>query len=163
MLSFAFNIAIAAAWAALVGPFDLLNLIIGYGVGATVLATTDRLWDGGTYLRRGTGVVRLVVWGGARYVASSLSACGRAVWPARTAGTSRLELPVSLDRDGEVTALALLIAATGASVPAGITSDTGNLVIESRRRTRTHEQKGQTNRERQRERHIERRLRETLR
>ena len=130
MVSFAFNIVLAIVWAALIDRFDLLNLIIGYLVGAVVIAATGYLWEGGTYLGRTARVARLLTWATTEFVRAAIVAGLRALVPAPSRRPARAEVPVSLDRDSEMAALTLLISATGRSIPAGMTADHGHLVVE---------------------------------
>ena len=123
------SILLALAWAALQGEMTLLNLLVGYGVGYTVLALLAR---GGvmpsTLVSRTRHALELAVFFGWALVLANLRVAadvlrGTRIEPAVVA------IPLDITSDGEILLLSMLINITPGSVTIDLSDDRRTLYV----------------------------------
>jgi multicomponent Na+:H+ antiporter subunit E len=123
------SILLALAWAALQGEMTLLNLLVGYGVGYTVLALLAR---GGvlpsTLVSRMHHALELAAFFGWALVLANLRVAadvlrGTRIEPAVVA------IPLDVTSDGEILLLSMLINITPGSVTIDLSDDRRTLYV----------------------------------
>ncbi len=129
MIAFVFNLLLAIAWAAVSGSTSLHNLLLGFVLGAAVLAVVREPFGGSGYLRRFRLVLSLALLF-LRELALSASAVALTVLrPKMRIQPGIFAFPLTVDRDFEITPLANLITLTPGTLSVDVSDDRKTLYV----------------------------------
>jgi multicomponent Na+:H+ antiporter subunit E len=127
---FLLNVLLALAWAALVGQFDLPNLIFGFGLGYVMIYLARGRSGAGGYFARVTRVVRFVAYVLKEIVVANINVT-RAVLltPLDKLRPGIVGVPLDLKSDVEITMLANLITLTPGTLSLDVSDDRRTLYV----------------------------------
>lgn len=131
MISFALNLVLAIAWAALVGEIDLSRLGFGFVLGFLALAWLRPLPDTRSYVRklpRAVGLLLFVLW---ELLLSSLRVAWEVVTPRPRRRLGVVAVPLDAETDEEITLLACLITLTPGTISLDLSEDRKKLYVHS--------------------------------
>lgn len=131
MTPFAFNVLLAVIWTALTGRLDLANFALGLALGALALFLSRNIWGGTGYFRRIGRILSLLGWSLVELVSAAVM---EALWALRVGAprkSVRIEVPLAIDRDGEIAWLASLISLSPGTLVIGLTPDRARLIVQT--------------------------------
>jgi multicomponent Na+:H+ antiporter subunit E len=117
------NVLLAFGWCALFGAFTLGNLMAGLFVGFLALWVSKPLFGETTYFIRSIRVIRLFFFFLWELVVSSSTVAWDVLTPRHRARPGIIALPLDLERDVSVMALANLISLTPGSLSLDLSAD----------------------------------------
>jgi multicomponent Na+:H+ antiporter subunit E len=120
---FLWNILLAFMWAAVMGRFNLSNVVVGALLGYAVLFVAQPLMGPSNYFRRihhAIGFAFFYIW---QLVLANLRLASDVMTPGARARPGVLAIPLEAKSDAEITLLANLISLTPGSVSLDVSSD----------------------------------------
>lgn len=129
MRQFLLNIGLAAAWGALMGAFDAVTLVAGFGVGYLVLWAVQPALGRSAYV---VGVWRALAFVGlylAELVRSSLEVAVDVCRPRLRVRPGVVGIPLRARTDAEITVLANLISLTPGTLSLDVSPDRRRLYV----------------------------------
>jgi multicomponent Na+:H+ antiporter subunit E len=127
---FLVNLVLAVAWCFLTGQFDPLNLAVGFGVGLGMLVPLRSDQRVRRYLHRGPRVVRLIAYVLWELVVANLKmARAVLVTPRDRLRPGIVAVPLDLQSDAQITALANLVTLTPGTLSLDVSSDRRTLYV----------------------------------
>jgi multicomponent Na+:H+ antiporter subunit E len=126
---FMLNIALALAWAALVGDIDPVNLGVGFVVGYFTLFVARRALGPSDYflkVRRAIGFVLFFLW---ELILANLRVAYDVLTPRNHMKPRVIALPLDARTDSEITALAYFISLTPGTLSLDVSTDRRTLFI----------------------------------
>ncbi len=130
MIAFLWNLLLALAWVALTGDFSGSNFVVGYVIGYLVLymaAWQMRL--GNSYTRKVPRIIGFVLFFIYDLVKANLRVAYDVVTPTHQMRPGVVAIPLTVDRDAEITVLANLISVTPGTLSLDVSSDRKVLYI----------------------------------
>jgi multicomponent Na+:H+ antiporter subunit E len=124
------NVLLALAWAALVGAFDLPNLLFGFGLGYVMLFLARGRLGGERYFARFSRVVGFIGYVLVEIVLANI-AVARAVLftPLDELRPGIVAVPLDVKSDVEITMLANLITLTPGTLSLDVSDDRSTLFV----------------------------------
>ena len=129
MTLFAWNLALAAVWAAVLGSFSLANLAVGYALGFAILALAGRLFGASSYFGKAFRLVEFAGFFAVQLVLSSLRVAADVVTPRQLARPGIVAVPLDARTDVEITLLANLVSLTPGSLSLDVSEDRRTLFV----------------------------------
>ena len=120
---FLWNISLAFVWAAVMGPFNLSNLVVGMLLGYAVLFVAQPLMGPSNYFRRIRHAITFAFFYLWQLITSNLRVAYDVLSPGGHARPGVLAIPLEAKSDAEITMLANLITLTPGSVSLDVSSD----------------------------------------
>lgn len=120
---FLLNILLALMWAALTGQFTIVNLLAGFALGYLVLWLFRPAARSSTYYRKPLLVVRLVLFFFYELIVSSVRVALLLISPRPNLRPGIVAVPLSVQRDSEITLLACLITLTPGTLSLDVSPD----------------------------------------
>lgn len=117
------NVFLALAWVAITGDVSFGNLLIGFGLGLTVLFFTRRILGQPTYLLRLWRVLNLLVYFVRELIASNLRVAYDVLTPGYHLRPGVVAVPLDARTDIEITLLANMITLTPGSFSLDVSAD----------------------------------------
>jgi multicomponent Na+:H+ antiporter subunit E len=120
---FAWNLVLAALWAAVLGQLSLGNLAAGFAIGLAILAVGGRLFGSSRYFEK---LLRGVEFAGfflGQLALSSLRVATDIVRPRHRARPGIVAVPLDARSDAEITLLANLVSLTPGSLSLDVSDD----------------------------------------
>jgi multicomponent Na+:H+ antiporter subunit E len=128
MTAFAFNLLLALIWTALTGRLDLVNLALGFGLGALALYLSRPAWSE-RYFRRALRLISLMAWCLGEILISALSAVAVSFGLRRASDYGLLEIPIRAERDQEIALLSAMISISPGALAVGMSPDRRRLIV----------------------------------
>lgn len=123
-MTFGTNLLLAILWAALIGPFEPSNLLIGFGVGYAVLWICTSRRNSSGYVRRVAGILSLSLYTIIVLVIANFRVAWYTISPLKDLRPAILEVPIEPDAtDTEITLLATLITLTPGTLTLDVAQD----------------------------------------
>lgn len=129
MTLFAWNLALALVWAAVLGELTLANLLAGYAIGFGILAVAGGLFGSSRYFGKMLRLVEFVGYFLGQLVLSSLRVAADIVTPRHRARPGIVAVPLRARTDAEITLLANLISLTPGSLSLDVSADRATLFV----------------------------------
>lgn len=123
------NVALAVAWAAITASFTGINLIVGFALGAFAIWLVKDLWEGPKYFRRVWLILSLAFLFTKELWKSSINVAIEVLKPRPTFEPGIIAVPLTVDRDYEITLLANLITLTPGTLSVDISTDRTTLYV----------------------------------
>ena len=123
------NAVLALGWAALMGSFTLLSLIIGFTIGYLALWVVRPMFGTTTYFERVWRVLRLAVLFIYELFVSSLRVVWDIVTPTHLSRPGIIAMPLDATGDGEILLVANLISLTPGTLSLDISPDRKTLYV----------------------------------
>ncbi|MEN9937071.1 MAG: hypothetical protein RLZZ387_3650 [Chloroflexota bacterium] len=124
------NVLLALAWCALVGAFDLPNLVFGFGLGYVLLYLARRRSGAGAYFARVTTVLRFVGYVLKEIVVANINVTRAVLFtPLDRLRPGIVGVPLDLKSDVEITMLANLITLTPGTLSLDVSEDRRTLYV----------------------------------
>ena len=123
------NVFLALAWVAITGDVSFGNLLIGFGLGLTVLYFTRRILGQPTYLLRLWRVLTLLVYFVRELIASNLRVAYDVLTPGYHLRPGVVGIPLDARTDIEITLLANMITLTPGSFSLDVSADRSVLYL----------------------------------
>ncbi|MEM8587915.1 MAG: Na+/H+ antiporter subunit E [Pseudomonadota bacterium] len=123
------NAVLALGWAALMGSFTLLSLIIGFIIGYLALWVVRPMFGATTYFERVWRVLRLAVLFIYELFVSSLRVVWDIVTPTHLSRPGIIAMPLDATGDGEILLVANLISLTPGTLSLDISPDRKTLYV----------------------------------
>lgn len=129
MTLFLANVLLAAAWGAMTGSFDALNLAFGFVMGALALSLIREQIGTDGYFGRGYRVIGLILLFLKELVKSALKVAVTVLTPRLDLKPGIIAFPLALERDIEITLLANLITLTPGTLSIDVSDDRKTLYV----------------------------------
>ena len=129
MKLFAWNLALALIWAAVLGEFSLGNLAAGFALGFGILALVGRGIGRTPYFAKAIRFVEFVGYFLGQLVLSSLRVAADVLTPRLRSRPAIVAIPLDARTDGEITLLANLISLTPGSLSLDVSADRSTLFV----------------------------------
>jgi len=130
MMAFLWNLLLALAWVALTGDFSGPNLFFGFVVGYLVLLMASSQMNIGTsYTRKVPKIIGFVLFFITDLVKANLRVAYDVITPTHQMRPGVVAIPLTVDRDAEITILANLISVTPGTLSLDVSSDRKVLYI----------------------------------
>lgn len=129
MTPFAWNLALAVAWAAVLGELSLGNLAAGFAVGFAILAVGGRLYGSSRYFEKLLRLVEFLAFFLGQLALSSLRVAADIVTPRHRARPGVVGVPLDARSDAEITLLANLVSLTPGSLTLDVSDDRSTLFV----------------------------------
>lgn len=126
---FAFNVLLAFGSCALLGGFNLANLVAGFLVGFATLSLTARLFGEGGYFGLVVRVLHLVVYFGWELTVSSLQVVWDVITPMHKSHPAIVAIPLDITDHRQISVLANLISLTPGSLSLDVSRDDNILYV----------------------------------
>lgn len=124
------NLLLALAWAALVGQFDLPNLVFGFGLGYVMIFLARRRTTGERYAIQVLRIVRFVGYVLWEIVLANLNVARQVLLtPRDQLRPGIVGVPLDLTSDAQITMLANLITLTPGTLSLDISEDRRTLFV----------------------------------
>lgn len=123
------NVLLALVWAALIGPFTLANLLMGYVLGYLALLVTTRGGERGGYVWRVRATIGFIVFLVYELVAANIRVARYTVSSLRGLRPAVLAIPLEPMSDIQITTLANLITLTPGTLAIDVAPDRGTLYV----------------------------------
>ena len=120
---FAFNILLAFGSCALLGGFNLANLVAGFLVGFATLSLTAHLFGEGGYFGLVIRVFRLIVYFAWELTVSSLQVVWDVITPVQKSRPAIVAIPLDITDHQQISVLAHLISLTPGSLSLDVSRD----------------------------------------
>ena len=130
MIAFLWNLLLALAWVALTGDFSGPNLLFGFIVGYLVLLVAARqMRIGVQYASKLPKIIGFVLFFIYDLVKANMRVAYDVVTPKHLMKPGVIAIPLTVDRDAEITVLANLISVTPGTLSLDVSSDRKVLYI----------------------------------
>jgi multicomponent Na+:H+ antiporter subunit E len=120
---FLFNIALAVAWAAAMGEFNLANLLIGFALGYVALYGARRAFPPSPYFARTHRALSLFFFFVKEIVLANLKVAASVITPSFDMRPRVLAVPLEARTDEEITCLANMISLTPGTLSLDVSTD----------------------------------------
>lgn len=131
MKGFAWNIALALAWAALTARFTLANLAVGFVVGLGILAFVEKAVGSPRYIVKAWRTVGLTLYFVKELIVANLRVAFDVLTPRHRMQPAVVAVPLDLQSDAEITLLAILITLTPGTLSIDVSADRRVLYLHS--------------------------------
>ena len=129
MSAFAWNVALALLWAAVLGELTTSNLAAGFAIGFVVLAAVGEAVGSPRYGRKALRLVEFVGFFFGQLLLSSLRVGLDIVTPSHRARPGIVAVPLRAETDLEITALANFVSLTPGSLSLDLSEDRKTLYV----------------------------------
>jgi multicomponent Na+:H+ antiporter subunit E len=129
MTLFAWNLVLAAVWAAVLGELSLGNLAAGFVLGFAILAVGSTLFGSSRYLDKLLRGVEFAAFFLGQLALSSLRVATDIVTPRHRALPGVVAVPLDARSDAEITLLANLVSLTPGSLSLDVSDDRRTLFV----------------------------------
>ncbi len=129
MTLFAWNLALAVVWAAVLGELALGNLLVGFALGFGILAAVSPLFGTSRYFEKSLRLVEFAAFFVGQLVLSSLRVAGDILTPRPRARPGIVGVPLEARTDAEITLLANLVSLTPGSLSLEVSADRRTLYV----------------------------------
>lgn len=129
MTLFAWNLALALVWAAVLGELSLGNLAAGFLVGFAILAAANGLFGTSRYFEKIVRLGEFAAFFVGQLVLSSLRVAADVLTPQHRARPGIVAIPLDARTDGEITLLANLVSLTPGSLSLDVSADRRTLFV----------------------------------
>jgi multicomponent Na+:H+ antiporter subunit E len=126
---FAWNLALALVWAAVLGEFSAGSLAAGFAIGFAILGVAGRLFGSSRYVEKSLRLAEFVAFFVAQLVISSLRVAADVVTPRHRARPGIVAVPLDARTDGEITLLSNLVSLTPGSLTLDVSDDRRTLFV----------------------------------
>lgn len=126
---FLLNVVLALAWAAVTTSFTPLNLTIGFFLGAFAIWLLRDKWGNAKYFFRIANIFNLIWLFIKELIFSSLQVAKEVLRPRLKIEPGIIAVPLTVDRDIEITLLANLISLTPGTLSVDISTDRSTLYV----------------------------------
>jgi multicomponent Na+:H+ antiporter subunit E len=127
---FIVNVLLALAWAALVGQFDLPNLLFGFGMGYVMLYLSRRQIGSERYFAKAARLVRFVLYVLWEIVLANITVVRHVLLtPRAMLRPGIVAVPLDLKTDTEIAMLANLITLTPGTLSLDVSDDHKTLFV----------------------------------
>jgi len=126
---FAWNLALALVWAAVLGELSLTHLLVGFVLGFVILAGVGTLFGSSRYFEKSLRAVEFVLFFVGQLLLSSLRVALDVVTPSHRARPGIVAVPLAARSDAEITLLANLVSLTPGSLSLDVSPDRGTLYV----------------------------------
>jgi len=127
--AFAWNLALAGVWAAVLGSFSLGHLTAGFGLGFVIIAIAGGRATGSRYVEKAFRSIEFAGFFLLEVVLSSLRVAADIVTPRHRARPGIVGIPLDARSDAEITLLANLISLTPGSLSLDLSPDRRTLFV----------------------------------
>jgi multicomponent Na+:H+ antiporter subunit E len=124
------NVLLALTWSALVGVFDLPNLVFGFGLGYVMLFLARHRLRGEGYFARVTRVLRFIAFTIREIVVANINVTRAVLFtPLERLRPGIVGVPLDVRSDVEITMLANLITLTPGTLSLDVSDDRSTLFV----------------------------------
>lgn len=129
MTLFAWNLALAVIWAAVMGELSIGNLAAGFALGLVVLAVGGSFLGSSRYFEKLLRLLEFAAFFIGQLVSSSLRVAADIVRPRLRARPGVVAVPLEARSDLEITLLANLVSLTPGSLSIDVSADRSTLFV----------------------------------
>lgn len=123
------NIVLALAWGAVTTSFHLINLTFGFALGALAIWLLRDKWGDAKYFRRVGLLISLLLLFVVELWKSATTVVGQVMRPVMRIEPGIVAVPLTVDRDFEITLLANLITLTPGTLTVDVSTDRSTLYV----------------------------------
>lgn len=126
---FAWNVALAVVWAAVVGSISLANLAVGFALGFAILGVGGGVFGSSRYFEKTLRALEFAGFFLGQLVLSSLRVAADIVTPRHRARPGIVAVPLDATSDTEITLLANVVSLTPGSLSLEVSADHRTLFV----------------------------------
>lgn len=131
MNGFLLNILLAAVWIFLTGELDFINFVEGFFIGLVIIIISRNTSSAGSYLRKTPKIFELVFYFIFQLIVANIKVTLDILTPRHRMTPAIIAVPLTVNKNFEITLLANLITLTPGTLSLDISSDKKFLYVHS--------------------------------